>query len=208
MKTSTPLTLQLSLLLLSTACAREAAPPQPVEAAPAPVAESAAPTAEATAFDQTFELQGVSFRVSGGDGQVTIEPTGLEIDNSVVVRAAQGAITGAEAADLDADSSPEIYVYLRAGEDERGEMVAYAANRKKSLSEIYLPPIQENVEASKGYRGHDEFAVVELTLVRRFPVFEELDGQWTETGTTRQLQYKLAPGEAGWLLTVDKVVEY
>ncbi|MEN9680592.1 MAG: hypothetical protein RLZZ627_485 [Pseudomonadota bacterium] len=40
---------------------------------------------------------------------------------------------------------------LDAGSGSYGSLVAYAANRKKSLSEIYLPSIQDNAKASKGY---------------------------------------------------------
>lgn len=62
--------------------------------------------------------------------------------------------------------------------------------------------------ASKGYMGHDEFAVVESILVQRFPVYRDTGTNANLTGGTRQLQYKLAPGEAGWILKVDRVVEY
>jgi hypothetical protein len=85
-----------------------------------------------------------------------------------------------------------------------GSLVAYAANDNKSLSEIYLPPLTEESEISKGYMGHDEFAVVEKTLVRRFPVYREGDVNADPTGGSRQLQYKLEPGEAGWTLQLDK----
>ena len=50
--------------------------------------------------------------------------------------------------------------------------------------------------------------MVENTLVQRFPVYKEGDANAEPTGGTRQLQYKLEPGEAGWVLRVDKVVEY
>jgi hypothetical protein len=131
-------------------------------------------------FDRTLELQGIRFRV-----------------------------TSAEVADLNVDGSPEIYVYVTsAGSGSHGSLVAYSANRRKSLSEIHLPPVTEDQVASKGYRGHNEFAVVESVLVQRFPVYRDTDTNGKSTGGTRQLQYKLVPGEAGWILRVDRVVEY
>jgi hypothetical protein len=66
----------------------------------------------------------------------------------------------------------------------------------------------DNPAAKKGYMGHDQFAVVESTLMRRFPVYRQADTNANPTGGMRQLQYKLIPGEAGWILKVDKVVEY
>ena len=164
-------------------------------------------------FDRTLTLQGISFRIrTPNDTSVnTLEiiPSGLEIDNSTIVRKIDGRVTGAEVADLNADGSPEIYVYVNsAGSGSYGSLVAYSANRRKSLSEIYLPPIAENKTASKGYMGHDEFAVVESTFVQRFPVYRDGDIQAKPTGGARQLQYKLRPGEAGWILKLDRTVEY
>jgi hypothetical protein len=59
-----------------------------------------------------------------------------------------------------------------------------------------------------GYHGHDEMAVVESTFVRRFPIYGQGGDSSSATGKTRQLQYKLAAGEAGWVLKFDKMMEY
>ena len=147
--------------------------------------------------------------MENGDSTLRITPVGLEIDNSPIARAIDGRVTGAEVADLNADGSPEIYVYVASeGRELPSSLVAYAANRRKSLSEIYLPPVTQSEAASKGYRGGDEFAVVESVLAQRFPVYRDADADAKPTGGMRQLQYKLVPGEAGWLLKVDRVVEY
>lgn len=178
-----------------------------------PPATRKAPPATGAAFDRTLELQGIRFRVtSATDGSVNtlrIVPAGLEVDDSPIVRPIDGTVTDAEVADLNADGSPEIYVYVTsAGSGSYGSLVAYAANRRKSLSEIYLPPLGEDAAASKGYMGHDEFAVVGRVLVRRFPVYRATDTNAAPTGGTRQLQYRLVPGEAGWILQLDRVVEF
>jgi hypothetical protein len=146
---------------------------------------------------------GISFHVTSPNTQngntVTITPTGLQADNSPIIRPIDGLVIGAEVADLNADQSPEIYVYGRSPEPQcRGLLVAYSANKRKSLSEIYLPPLTDEKGGSPGYHGHDEMAVLEGVLGRRFPV----------AGKMRQLQYKLVPGEAGWVLKLDKVIEY
>jgi len=53
--------------------------------------------------------------------------------------------------------------------------------------------------------GHDEFAVVENRLVRRFPVYQEDDTNAAASGGTRQLQYRLEPAGyccwIGWWIT-------
>ncbi|WLH36405.1 hypothetical protein PSH79_03690 [Pseudomonas sp. FP2196] len=164
-------------------------------------------------FDQNLALQGIDFHVKADqvDGKPTlrIEPKGLEIDNSTITRPLNGNIVRAEVADLNNDGSPEIYVYTRpAGRSMPGELIAYSANNKKSLSEIYLPPVSDNPKTAEGYQGEDSFSVVENTLVQRFPVYDSADANAGRTGKRRQIQYKLMPGEAGWVLREDKVSEY
>lgn len=164
-------------------------------------------------FDQTLELQGIRFHVATEgiiDNRVLrISPQGLEIDNSDITRPLTGNIIRAEVADLNRDGSPELYVFARSpGRGLPGELVAYSANRKKSLSEIYLPPVSEDAKAAEGYQGEDEFAVVEGVLVRRFPVYESADAGAGRTGKMRQIQYRLVPWEAGWVLRRGEVMEY
>jgi hypothetical protein len=177
------------------------------------VPEGGAAPATTSSFSKKLSLQGVSFTVScpnnGSLNQVVITPAGLEGGNEVVTAEADGSVTGAEVADLNGDGSPEIYLYVTsAGSGSYGSLIAYAANNKKSLSEIYLPELPNDSVHLKGYMGHDEFAVVENSLVRRFKTYNEGDANAVPTGKTRQLQYRLQAGEAGWKLRLDQVTEF
>ena len=192
--------------LLLSACASK--PPQPQSQA-APKQATAPPSG----FERTLELQGIRFQVSCSNSSSTnklvITPAGLEIDNSPITRDVDGTVTGAEIADLNVDGSPEIYIYATsAGSGSYASLVAYSANRRKSLSEIFLPPVAENPKARVGYMGHDDFAVVEGTLVQRFPIYGKGVTNAKPSGKTRQVQYKLKQGEASWVLKVDHIVEF
>jgi hypothetical protein len=174
---------------------------------------SPGPGAEPGGFDRTMEMQGIGFRVicanDSSINQLRIEPSGLEIDNRVILAETDGAVIGAELADLDGNGSPEIYVYISsAGSGSYGSLVAYAVNNLKSMTAIYLPPLGDDPAASRGYMGHDLFQVEGDALLRRFPVYLESDTNSKATGPTRQLEYKLVPGEAGWLLRLDSVTEF
>ena len=177
-----------------------------------PPAASVQP-ADNVGFDQRLELQGIAFRVSSPNSatgnSVTVTTTGLEIDNSPWESPADGDVVGAEVGDLDANGSPEIYVYVRSRDpDARGSLVGYAANNRKSLSAINLPSLSDNPAAAAGYRGHDEFALVEQSLARRFPLYSGDGAAAVPTGKTRQLQYKLTAGEAGWRLELVDSTEF
>ena len=169
-------------------------------------------TAKAEPFFAQLVLQGVTFQVeSSHDGSI----------NDVVVRAnttsrsigkmqaeADGTITKVEVEDLNSDGYPEVYIYVNsAGSGSYGSLIAYSSNKNQSLSEIYLPSIDDNRDVSRGYMGHDEFTVGEGTFIRRFPIYREDDTNAKATGGARQIQYKLEAGEAGWVLRQDRVLE-
>jgi hypothetical protein len=67
--------------------------------------------------------------------------------------------------------------------------------------------MEDKVNA-KGYMGHDQFAVGEGSLLRRFPLYHQADSNNKPSGKTRQLQYKLKAGEAGWILRLDRSIDY
>ena len=164
-------------------------------------------------FDKVLKLEGITFHVQatneGSLNQLTITPSGLSIVNDVIKQEIDGSVTGAEIADLNNDGSPEIYVYVNsAGSGAYGSLVAYSANNKKSLSGIYLAPLEDDKKNSVGYMGHDEFAVIENSFARRFPIYKKEDTNANPTGGTRQLQYKLVPGEATWQLKLVNSTEF
>ncbi len=155
----------------------------------------------------------VSFTLQATAGSslntLTLMPIGLERDEQAQTVEIDGTAYRAELADLDSNGWAEIYVYVSsAGSGSYGSLVAYAVNQGKSVSPIYLPPMEQHPGVVEGYQGHDEFRVVENRLVRRFPVYREGDTNAEPTGGTRQLQYRLEPGEAGWRLEVDRTVDF
>ncbi len=195
----------LSLCLFSTLLTANQQTSSPQGSAQHTHQSPVAPATKAGGFNQTLIYQNIIFHVTsanvGSVNQLRIEPKGLKGGNKTIEKEIDGTVTGAEVADLNADGSPEVYVYATsAGSGSYGSVVAYAANKGKSLSEIYLPPLQDDAKAAKGYRGHDEFKIVENSLVRRFPVYRDKDTNAQPTGGTCQIKYKLKAGEAGWVL--------
>lgn len=164
--------------------------------------------AEPTApYDQKQEHQGISFHVLSPNrntgNSLTVTPSGLENDNTPITLDVAGIVTNAEVADINVDGSPELYVSIHNGSGTT--LLAWSANKEKSLSSITLAELGDS---AKGYRGGDEFSVVEGIMARRFPIYPADPAEAKPTGKTRQIQYKLHAGEAGWLLKVDKVIEF
>jgi hypothetical protein len=184
-------------LCVSACAALAAGPAQPPPAAPA-------------GFDGTFQLQGVTFRVTcpnaSSMNEMTLVTSGLVGAKGPITQEVDGIVTGAAVADVNSDGLPEIYVFVQSvGSGSYGSLVAYSANGKRSLSPIHFPPVSENPRISKGYMGHDAFAIVENRFVQRFPVYRPGDTNASPSGGMRQVRYLLVPGEAGWVLKVDGV---
>jgi hypothetical protein len=167
-------------------------------------AENTSPTTPA--FTQKLSLHGISFTVSSQGNTLRIAPSGLKKDNSHIERTIDGEVTGADIGDINVDMSPEIYIYVKANNNM--SLIAYSANKRKSLSEIYLPPFTDDPKLAQGFRGDSDIALIESTIAQRFPIYKDGDSEGKPTGGTRQLQYKLKQGEASWVLKLDKTVEY
>lgn len=149
-----------------------------------------------------YPSSSISYKVTYDNVHLCISTKGLSIANDTLHHNLNGYKVGHIAVgDLNIDGHPELYVFIYTNTPEKyGSLIAYSPNNGKSLSSIYLPKIEEDKKLSFGYIGHDEMEIVESCLCRRFRI--------KDTNKTRQIQYKLVPGEAGWLLCLDKILEY
>jgi hypothetical protein len=108
-------------------------------------------------------------------------------------------------ADLDGNGFDEIYIVTTAaGSGSYGSVLGFASNKDKSLSMIYFPEVRDGEAHFEGYMGHDTFTTEGCRLVRMFPVYNQGDTNEKPTGGKRKLVYGLVPGEAGWLLRIEK----
>jgi hypothetical protein len=131
-------------------------------------------------------------------------PQGLTASNEPVSGEVKGVITDVIVDDIDGDNSPEIGVVDVSEPDKQARIQVFTTFNGKSLGMTYMPELESGNATLQGYKGYDEYTFMENTLVRRFPIF---NGD-TKTGKTRQLQYKLKPGEAMKKLVLDRSTEY
>jgi len=172
---------------------------------------SGSPAQAGAAFNQTLQMQGISFQVqSSGEGslqKLTITTGGAKPPIKPIHQMVNGRVVGAKMADLNGNGTPEIYVFVQgAGSGSYGELVAFAVINSGILSPIYLQELTGS--AAQGYRGHDQFEVVEGCLVRRFPIYKPGDSNAKATGGERQICYKLFNGEASWILRPTSVLKF
>lgn len=154
----------------------------------------------------TFSIRATSPNSSEGN-TLTLTPTGLKRSNEAITVNVDNQVSRAFLEDMDGDNSPELFIVLtNPGSGSYGEVLAWSTNGRKSLTPVAIEtPAERDLV---GYMGHDEFEVMEDTLVRRFPVYKPGDTNANPTGGWRQFQYKLKPGEAAWQMKIDRVESY
>jgi len=106
----------------------------------------------------------------------------------------EGTLSHVFVADLDRDGSFEVVVTFSHEEGHATGVHLYTWN------EYLLEPISVTAldpADAVGYRGGDEFAVVDGALVRIFQVYEQRDEVWQPTAAQRRLRYSVA--ESRWI---------
>lgn len=112
-----------------------------------------------------------------------------------------GAVVGAEVADLDNDRFPELYVYSTSdGSGSFGRIYAwqFLPERKADIT-----PANWQVSPVDGYMGHDSLWVERNSLCRRFPLYHSGDANAEPSGGYRLMRYKLQSAGSGFSLIVE-----
>jgi Periplasmic lysozyme inhibitor of I-type lysozyme len=162
-------------------------------------------------FEKTLRFEGISFQITtGGTGslkQLSIQSKGLDNDLGYQ-HEIDGTIADAQVADLNADGFPELLIFTKsAGSGSYGNVIAFSANNKKSMSQVNFPATSENSKLKNGYMGHDKFMLDQSTLIQEFPIYKEEDPNSKPSGGIRRVEYKLVNGEASRKFVVAKISE-
>ncbi len=112
-----------------------------------------------------------------------------------------GAVVGAEVADLDNNRFPELYLYSTSdGSGSFGRVYAWQFLPERK-ADITIPNWQPPV--SDGYMGHDSLWVEPAILCRKYPVYYSGDANAEPSGGDRMIRYKLKPVGAGFSLVEE-----
>ena len=115
-----------------------------------------------------------------------------------------GAVVGAEVADLDGNRFPELYIYSTSdGSGSFGRIYAwqFLPDRK---ADITLTNWQ--LSLINGYMGHDSLWVERDILCRKYPIYQAGDSNAEPSGGYRMMRYRLKSVGSGFTLIKDEVV--
>jgi len=154
-------------------------------------------------YDSTLKIGKAGYKVACMNRSVernvlNIRPIGFKSEAREVSLELKGRVVGAEIDDLNQDGFPDLVIYVV---DAAGKTNLFSVSSKEneSMQPIFFPDITNDMQLSKGYRGQDEYRLVEGILFRKFPIFEADTAIKTPTKKVRQIMYRVTTGERGML---------
>lgn len=162
---------------------------------------SATAQAPARRYDSSMKIGKAGYKVTCNNrnpekNTINISPIGF--DNSVrdFSFEIKGRILRSEVDDVNRDNYPDLLLYVYNGDTlNKGTVICISSERNESVTPIVFPDIVDDPKLRDGYLGFDEFAMMEGVLTRRFPLFTTDSTGSKPTGKTRQVMYRVVPGE-------------
>jgi hypothetical protein len=152
-------------------------------------------------IDTTVKIGKVGYRVSCknkryDENQLEVRPLGFDNQAREMNFMLRGRVAKAEIDDLNGDGYPDLvlYVYMDSSAN-FGTVYAFVSKENKSMTGCVLPdPIMDG-KINEGYKGHDQFSLMEGYLLDKFPIYKAGDDKDKPSGGTRVILYKLVPEE-------------
>lgn len=153
-------------------------------------------------IDTTMRVGKAGYRVfctnkSPEKNNLSITPVGFESGSREVTLEIKGRILTTESDDLNNDGFPDLVLYVYSSDvNGYGKVFGIYSDQNKGIRPIIFPDIMDDPKLSVGYKGHDEYSLVEGNLMRRFPVYQKGDStNYVPNGMVRQIQYRVVPTE-------------
>lgn len=164
-------------------------------------------------YDSTMKIGKAGYRISclnrSPDKNIlNIRPVGFKSESREASIEIRARVFSAEIDDLNYDGFPDLIIYI---EDATGKKSIFpiCSQGNESIAPILFPDILNDMELSKGYRGKDEYKLVEGVLFRKFPVYPADTAIKVPTNKMRQLMYRVVQGERdSWKFKMFKQFEF
>jgi hypothetical protein len=163
--------------------------------------------AQSKRFDTTMKVGKAGYRVTTRNNNpeknmLTVEPLGFDANMREFSFEVKGRVARAEVDDLNRDNFPDLVIYLVTNDSiPKGNVVGISSDANTSVKPILFPDIIDDPKLRDGYKGNDQFMLMEGQLIRRFPLYttDSTTQVITPTGKMRQVMYTIRPGERGSL---------
>ena len=165
-------------------------------------------------MDSTLKMGKVGYKIycnnkSTEKNDLNIKPVGFDKDAREMTFPIRGRVKKAEIDDLNNDGFPDMVVYIFSGTNgEMGTVYAFASDQNKSYIPFALPDVVLDGKLKDGYKGHDEFTLLEGKLMQEFPIFKDGDKNDKPSGGKRVVIYDVTGStEAGFKFKVQRTYD-
>ena len=152
-------------------------------------------------IDTTVKVGKVGYRVSCknkkyDENQLEVRPVGMDNQAREMNFMLRGRVAKAEIDDLNSDGYPDLVLYVYTDSLANfGTVYAFVSKANKSITGCVLPDPMMDGKINAGYKGHDQFSLMEGFLLEKFPIYKAGDDQDKPSGGTRVILYQLIPDE-------------
>jgi hypothetical protein len=154
-------------------------------------------------IDSTLKIGKVGYRVECRNknvdvNELSVRPVGFDGGAREVNFPLHGRLLKAEIDDLNSDSYPDLVLYIYTDSAAiYGTVYVFLSEANKSITGCVLPDPMMNGKINSGYKGHDQFILMEGNLLQKFPIYKPGDDKNTPTGGMRVVLYQLAKTDNG-----------
>jgi hypothetical protein len=154
-------------------------------------------------IDSTLKIGKAGYRVECQNkyilqNQLTVRPVGFTADARPINFPMAGRLYGAQIDDLNGDGYPDLVLFVYTDSNAvNGTVYGFLSSENKDIIPCILPDITMDGKMNAGYKGHDEFMLLEGAILRKFPIYKPGDDKNKPTGGKRVIEYKVARGDNG-----------
>jgi hypothetical protein len=154
-------------------------------------------------IDSTLKIGRVGYRVECRNknvdvNELSVRPVGFDGSAREVAFPLRGRLLKAEIDDLNSDGYPDLVLYIYTDSAAVfGTVYAFLSEANKSITGCVLPDPMMNGKINSGYKGHDQFILMEGNLLQKFPIYKPGDDKDNPTGGMRVVLYQLAKTDNG-----------
>jgi hypothetical protein len=171
-------------------------------------------SAQFNRIDSTLKIGKAGYKVfcnnkSEVQNQLTVRPMGFESGAQPMTFFIKGQISKVEIDDFNNDGFPDLLICIFNGDHNVfGTVYVFMSAQNKSIVPAALPDVMLDGKLKDGYKGHDEFTLMEGSLMQQFPIYKPGDEPGKPTGGRRVIQYKvIGSEEAGYKFKVVRTYE-
>ena len=155
-------------------------------------------------IDTTMMVGKTGFKFSSRNREIasnmaSIRPIGFESPaNQSMNIPVRGRVSYVQVDDLNNDGVADLIMFIYTDSAARhGTVWALMSDGNKSIVPCAMPDPAMDGKINKGYKGGDQFSMMEGTVLQKFPIFKTGDTDSLPTGGNRVVLYNVGKAETG-----------